>query len=215
MRRVFLVSLMVVATVLGVGLVAIDAAARRGGVYDLTALPWPALYRVHRAGPADADAPYRESRPTSHLLVVPEGIPRAASVMLLPAGLLSLAWTLCVVLALGDVPAALGGTRGLVPTLASLALCVVRAGAGWASLAAALGQRRGAFAAIVLVTLGLDATLALFPIPCSDNRASDVRVALAGLLIDVPLALGFAWSQWERRGLIPEHRPAATDTRLN
>jgi hypothetical protein len=151
--------------------------------------------------------------------VVPAGIPRAASLLLLPAALLAALWSICIVLAIGDLPAAFGGNRPFGPALSSLALCVARAAGGWSSVGAVLGRQGRAYAAAAALTLGLDATLACVAIPCSDTRANDVTTALTGLLVHAPLTLGFAWSLWRRRGVVAAAadgaNPAEVARRMN
>src|SRR5262249_3746262 len=148
-------------------------------------------------------SPYRERARGEWVLVVGAGLPRAISVFLPPMLAITLLWTLATVLALGDLLDVVRGTRTLAFVLASLSLCLIRAlAAGATLLAACEGWRRLFFLASGLA-LGLDTALARFALPCSDIRADDVRIALAGGAAQAALALVFAFSVWRRRGLRP------------
>lgn len=188
---------MVIVAGLAVCAAAVDRAMRAGGIYLGLDAAWPARVFLRRAG--GADAPYRAAAPTARV-TSPAGVPVAVSVMLAPTALLSLAWTLCAMLAVGDLPAAFAGHRALGFALASLGWCVARAAVGWTSMGAAASNHRGAFAVLGVAALALDVTMATVAVPCSDVRADDVRVAHVGLVVQGLLAAGFAWSQWRRRG---------------
>lgn len=182
-------------------LLLVDTAARRLGVYGDAQHDWPTGWRAERFAPADPESPYRVVDRVAWRPVIAAGIPRAVSIPLLLVLGLSLAWSLCSVLALGDLADVVRGTRTLGRVLASLGLCIARASTGWVVLGAALTQRRARFAVAIAVALTLDAALYALPLPCSDVRADDVNVARWGLVADVSLALGFALSAWARRGL--------------
>lgn len=190
---VFVTALCVVAS-------ACDRFARRNGLYLDTVVDWPESVIVRRRG-VRADAPYRASQAVDRA-VLPGGIPAAASVMLLPVALLSLAWSLCIVFALGDLPAAFAGHRALGRALASLGWCALRAAVGWSALSAVVTNRPRVFGVLGVLALALDVALATTDVPCSDIRADDIRVAKVGLVVHGLLTAGYAWSQWRRRGAV-------------
>ena len=198
-----------------IALVVLDAALRRVGCYAATSSTWPAGWR--EVPPRRSErSPYREGAQSEWVLVVKAGIPRAISVFLPPVLGITLIWALASALALGDLADAARGTRPLALVLASLALCLVRVlGCGTTLLAALRGSRRLFFLACGL-GLGLDAALARFALPCSDIRADDIRVALAGGAAQAALMLAFAFSVWRRRGLVapayPPVPPVPVDT---
>jgi hypothetical protein len=196
---------LLIALALG-ALVALDAGLRRAGCYEATAPAWPARWREV---PPDRrrPSPYREGPPGGWVLIVPAGIPRAVSVLLAPVLGITLMWAIAMVLGLGDFADVVHGKRPLVLVLASIALAVVRTLSGGATLIAACdGNGRHLFLASALA-LGLDAALARFALPCSDVRADDVRVALAGGAAQAALALAFAFAAWRRRGLVASAYP--------
>lgn len=182
-------------------LLAADALARRLGFYATSSLSWPAAWRQRRGARAEG-TPYRHALGADWEPRVGAGIPRSVSVFVFPSVLLAAFWSLAIALALSDVPAALSGTRRLSTALASLAFCVVSALLGWTSLNATLERRDRAFATTVALALGLEAALAAFPLPCSDVRADDVRMAYAGMITHAPLALAYAWHRWRRRDTV-------------
>ncbi len=184
-----------------VALAAIDALLRHVGVYESVGDAWPAGWRPRRVARVDGDLPYRATGHVEWELAVARGIPRAVSFFLPPAVLLAAGWSLAILLALGDLPGALSGRRALGHALASLALCVARAACGWGTVAAVAERSARWFALACGGALALDALLFALPIPCSDVRGDDVRAALERLLAHAPLACGFAWSLWRRRGL--------------
>jgi hypothetical protein len=184
----------------------LDGGVRRAGGYAASVDRWPAGWRALRAGVRDR-SPYRAGAGRVWVLVAPPGIPRATS-MFLPAALgITLLWGLATVLALGDLKDVVQGTRSLPFVLASLALCFVRAAAGGAALLGAWERSAGVFFVAAAVALGLDVALACARLPCSDIRADDVHMALAGGGVQAALALGFAMSLWRRRGLLASARP--------
>jgi hypothetical protein len=183
-------------------LVMLDALLRDWGCYTWPAASWPAAWRKvsqDRGKPS----PYREGIRNEWVEVVKAGIPRAVSVFLPPVLGMTLVWALGSVLALGDLADVVRGRRSLAFVLASLALCVLRALTAGISLLAAYEGRKRAFFAASALALGHDAALALYPIPCSDIRADDVHIALAGLVAQGALTLVFAFSVWRRHGLVP------------
>ncbi|MEZ4394814.1 MAG: hypothetical protein R3A48_27375 [Polyangiales bacterium] len=180
---------------------AVDAFARLVGCYETSARWWPATWR-RRRGARGEGTPYRHALGDDWEPRVRAGIPRSVSMFVAPCMLLSAFWSLAIVLALSDVPAALSGTRRLRTVLASLALCVASALVGWITLNATLERRDRAFAVAITLALALNSALAVFPLPCSDVRADDVRFALAGLITHAPLALAYAWHRWRRRGSV-------------
>lgn len=182
-------------------LLAADALARRVGLYATTSRCWPAAWRPRRGAPIEG-TPYRQARGAEWEPRVGAGIPRSVSVFVLPSGLLAAFWSLATALALSDIPAVLSGTRRLSAVLASLALCVASALLGWTSLDATLERHDRLFAPAIALALGLDAALVALPLPCSDVRADDVRMAYAGLITHAPLALAYAWHHWRRRGTV-------------
>jgi hypothetical protein len=179
---------------------AVDAGARRLGVYAETVTRWPAGWRAVPLETQGPDGPYRESERWEQ--VTPAGIPKATSLFVAPVVVVALMWTLAILLSLGDAREVLRGTRPLGPALASFFLCVTRAGVELAVLGAALGRVTGHFAAWSAVALGLDLLLYTVPIPCSDHRSDDVGMAAFGLVAGSLLAAGFAWSALRRRGLV-------------
>lgn len=186
---------------LGALTVAVDAGARRAGVYAGTEARWPAGWRAVRREPRP-EAPYRAAEAVRWERVVVAGIPRATSLFVAPAVLVALMWSVAVVLALGDVPEVVRGARPWWTTLGSLVLCVARAGVGVATVGAAVGRATVPFAAWSAAAMGLDLLLYTVPIPCSDHRSDDVAMAAFGLIVAVLLAAGFAWSALRRRGLV-------------
>lgn len=195
-----------------------DTLARRFGAYGAAEVDWPAGWRAQQLPPVDPASPYRAVDRVAWRAVTAAGIPRAVSVPLWVVLGLSLAWSLCAALALGDLADVLRGTRSLGRALASLALaslalCVARASVGWVVLGAALAQDRARFARGSALALALDAALYALPLPCSDKRADDVVVAAWGIAGHLALAIGFAASAWQRRGL--EFIDPAARPRLN
>ncbi len=186
---------------LGALTVAVDAGARRAGVYAGTEARWPAGWRAVRQE-TRPEAPYRAAEAVRWERVVPAGIPRATSLFVAPAVLVALMWSVAAVLALGDAPEVLRGARPWWTALASLVLCVTRAGVGVAAVGAAVGRAPVHFAAWSAAALGLDLLLYTFAIPCSDHRSDDVAMAAFGLAAGTLLAGGFAWSALRRRGLV-------------
>lgn len=185
---------------LGALTLAVDAVARRLGVYAETVTRWPAGWRAVPVATQGPEGPYREAQRWEQ--VTPAGIPRATSLFVAPVLVVALMWSLATVLALGDSLEVMRGARPLGPALASFFLCVTRAGIGVAVLGAAVGRVTAHFAAWSAVALGLDLLLYTTPIPCSDHRSDDVGMAAFGLTAGLLLAGGFAWSVLRRRGLV-------------
>ena len=199
-------SYLIAILVTGGALAALDAGLRRTDVYASTVFDWPAGWRAVPPEPGPA-SPYRQGAGGAWTLGVGAGIPRATSVFLAPVLGVALLWSLASMLALGDLRDVFHGTRSLPFVLASLSLCVLRALSGWATLGAAYGRRTGAFFVASAVVLGIDAALACAPLPCSDHRGDDVRMALAGCTAQMALAVGLAVSLWRRRGLVQREEP--------
>ncbi len=187
---------------LGALTVAVDAAARRAGVYTGTEARWPAGWRRCRGRCRGPKRPGRAAEAARWEQVVAAGIPRATSLFIPPAVGVALMWSVAAALALGDAPEVLRGARPLGTSLASLVLCVTRAGVGFAAVGAAVGRAPGSFAAWSAAALSLDLLLYAVPIPCSDHRSDDVAMAAFGLAVGALLAGGFAWSALRRRGLV-------------
>ena len=181
----------------------VDWLARRGGVYGGAELDWPSLCRVRRAPVVDAERPYRAASPEGAHGVIGAGVPAVVSIPMLAVMALALLWTFAFVMGFGDLPAAFSGRRGLAFTLTSLGWCGLRAAAGWALAGCALTRQGERFTVAAALALAMDAALAVLPVPCSDIRADDVSVARAGLVVGALLAMGFAWAQWRRRGMLP------------
>jgi hypothetical protein len=182
-------------------LVALDAGLRRGGLYDSTIFDWPRGYRD--ASPARFEpSPYREGQGQPWAVVLDPGIPRATSILLPPVVGITLLWALASFLAFGDLLQVARGSRPAGFAFASLGLCLVHLMTSGAALLAAWGKRPGAFYLASALALVLDGTLAALPIPCSDIRADDVHMGLAGLAAHGLLTLGFTLSIWWRRGLL-------------
>lgn len=190
--------------------IAVDTLARRAGVYRDASEDWPAGYRATALPPASPDAPYRALNRVVWLRALDAGVPRTVSIPLLVVFGLAVAWSLCAVLAVGDVADVFRGTRGAPRVFASLALCVMRALAGWAVVAYAAPLGGAGFARSTALALALDGALWAFPLPCSDHRDDDVVIARWGFAAHASLAVGYGWSLWRRRGLdftAPEKRP--------
>lgn len=186
---------------LGALTVAVDAGARRAGLYADTEAYWPAGWRAVQRE-ARPETPYRAAEAVRWERVVVAGIPRATSLFVAPAVLVTLMWSLAAVLALGDTPAVLRGARPLGTALGSLALCVTRAAAGAATVSAAVGRAPLPFTLWAAAAMALDLLLYTVPIPCSDHRSDDVAMAAFGATVGTLLACGFAWSALRRRGLV-------------
>lgn len=194
---------MVTSVLILVGVVVgLDLLARFGDSYRDLDARWPAGWRAVPLPPAAGEGPYRAGERVRWERVVPKGIPRAVSLASVAAMGFALLWSFAVVLAIGDGLQALNGVRPAGKTLASLLLCVARAGVQWYLADAALARRPTSFAARLTAALALDLALATLPIPCSDKRSDDVVVAHVGLGVDLALALAFALSAWRRRGLV-------------
>jgi hypothetical protein len=115
---------------------------------------------------------------------------------------MGLIWCCCSLLAARDLLlVALDSPGGVSFMLASLTLCVFRAGTAFGSAEAALGRRTRLFFVTSALALGHDLALATLPLPCSESRADDVTFALAGATVQTALLLGFLFSLWMRRGL--------------
>jgi hypothetical protein len=193
----------------GALIMALDAGIRGSGFYRDTAGTWPAGWRAVVAGPRAT--PYREGERQEWVRVVTPGIPPLISIFLLPLLGLLFFWILANGLALLDLGDVVHGARSLPFVLSSLLLCLARAVAAGASLIGACARMRRLFFLASAAAIGLDLLLASVAIPCSDHRTDDVRMALAGLAVQVPLVLGFAWSLWRRRGLVDTARKEAIE----
>lgn len=194
-----------VCALIGFGLLAliVEAVMRRGGGYAVWDRWWPALARERRVGSTATEAPFRSGAVVVRDGGVEAGVPVAVSLWLFPAALVALAWSLCVVAALGDVDDVFEGRRHAGNVFASLAFVVTRAVAGGASVLHAARRDLRGFAVSGGLALALDAALAVYPLPCSDRRMDDAFVAAVGLCVHAPFTLGFAWHAWRRRGLVP------------
>jgi hypothetical protein len=191
---------------------AVDAGARALGAYASIAAAWPAGWRAAPLPPAGDTTPYRTVDRVAWRQVVAAGVPRAVSIPLVAVVGVAIAWTFCAALSLTDLPDVFRGTRSLGRVLASFALCVLRAGAGWFVVCSAADRDDGHLARGAAAVLCLDGALVALPLPCSDVRADDVRVALGGLTAQLALAAGYAYSALRRRGLTlvdPALRPRA------
>lgn len=180
-------------------LLALDGGARALGLHGAMVSAWPAAWRA-KTRTAREGSPYRADVERTWTLVAREGIPRATSLFLAPVFAVCLLWSLATVLALADLKDVVAGTRSLAFVLASLGLCAVNAVASLVVFFASIGRwTRGVFLG-GLVALGLDASLYLHSVPCSDHRADDVWMAVASGVAIGALLLGYAVSVLRRRG---------------
>ncbi len=175
-------------------IVACDAFARWSGVYRGLDEHWPARWRLRAQHRANERAPYRQGDHGDWEMVRPAGIPRAMSSALLPMVGVALMWSVACALSFGDVFDVFAGRRTLARTAAVLALVWTRSTLSWLSLAfgytSSTRKRLGAG----LADLALDVALWRVAIPCSDFRADDERVGLAGALIGAIALVTYAWS---------------------
>jgi hypothetical protein len=180
-------------------LAALDAGIRQAGGY--LSSRWCAGWRA--LPDRDVGSPYRQRGPRTWVLAIRSGVPRSTSIVALPVLAMGLLWCCCALLAARDLlDIVWGGPRPLSFTVASLTLCMARAGMAFATAETALGRRTRLFFLTSALALGHDLALATVPLPCSDSRADDVCFALAGAGVQTALLLGFVVSLWMRRGLV-------------
>jgi hypothetical protein len=185
---------------------AAEAGMRALDAYASTQETWLPGWRAVRVGRRER-SPYREGTSRTWVLAAKPGIPYATSIFLPPAFGILLLWGLATVLAVGDLVEVVRGARALPFVLASLSLCAIRAITVGAALLAAWDRRPRLFFLAAAIALAHDVALARYPLPCSDIRADDIRMALASGAAQAALTLGFAVSLLRRRGLVASARP--------
>lgn len=171
-----------------------DALARAIDLYATIEPDWPGRWRL-RARHRDSErAPYRRGEQSDWEQVRRAGIPRSVSCAMLPVVGVALMWSLACVLAFGDVADVFAGRRTLARTAAVLALVWGRAALAWMTLAYGYVRSSTKMMGASLAAIALDVALWRLPLPCSDIRADDERVGLAGAIIGAVALVAFAWS---------------------